>query len=208
MKKLSSTFFLLTLFAVGLLFQPSEGLSAILFQDDFESDPSNWQCTDGEMSQWDAGWGNSPYTCSDGGYAHWRMGNGHNSNNAVECYQKSGYFPESSDFRCGSVKWIDSGNKEWYNRWYMKIPSAFDKSLSGCNSCKLWRYNLQPNGVSGGNAIYLNFYGGSIGASNLAILGNYGYGTWKYLYPVSNFHDGQWHSHEVHIKQDLRTLKI
>ena len=168
--------------------------AGIIFQDDFESDSSNWTCGDGNLSKWTSVWVSCGYT--EGFGYEWKMGSGHNSSNAVYAW-KCDQVPNG--YRSGSDKWL-SGNdlvKEIYHRWYMKVPPTFDKSIP--QGFKFWRYILREYGYSNPPVIYLNAHGGNkFSNSDLSI---YNVTTgYLNLVPISSFNDDNWHCHELRIK--------
>ena len=186
---------LILIFAVGLSFAVfSESVDAeIIFEDDFESDLSNWTCSGDPLLKW-----TQTHACGyTAGFGdEWKMGQGYNSNNAVYAW-KSYLIPNG--YRSESRKWLSGSaamHREIYHRWYMRIPPNLDKDIP--QSCKLWRYIMRPNGYSNPREIYLNFYGGAkISSSKISIYAGI---PWIQMVPVSYFNDGQWHSHELHIK--------
>jgi hypothetical protein len=125
--------------------------------------------------------------------AEWKMGPGRNGGNAVYAW-KSSQLPNG--YRTSSEKWMTSLSKEIYHRWYMKMPSNFDKTIP--QGFKFWRYITRENGFANPPEIYVNVKGSSLSTGNLTIYnGTTGY---KDLVPVRNFNDGQWHCHELRIK--------
>jgi len=166
----------------------------VLFHDDFESDPSDWVCADGQLSQWSAGYLSCKQTAGFG--FEWKMGPGRNSNNAVYAWKSSSV---PNGYRTESQKWLTGTTvkKEIYHRWYMKWPEGLEKDIS--QGFKLWRYILRENGFSSPPEIYLNIRpNASLSHSSLTIY-NPASG-YKDLIAVSEFNDDAWHCHELRIK--------
>lgn len=197
----------------------------IIFQDDFEKDPSNWACRDvSKTYPWKAltNWSGILMSCGwdDNFGALWKMGSGHNSNNAVYAWRYGTHL----SYESGMDHWLGTGGmfntlppdvgdidlgSDFYQRWYMKMPLAgqLDHNQSACGGTKLWRYNLREYGYQPYNPeIYLNFWGwDKLSTSVLALLTSTSLTTpptsLKFpLKPTSEFSDGNWHSHEVRIK--------
>lgn len=178
------------------LFSPIS-FGAIIFQDDFESDSSNWKCTDGQLSKWTDGYMycGQHYNPGDGA-ADWRMGPGHNSNNAVYAWK---HVSVPNDYYTESEKRLDPEGytrKDIYHRWYMRIPTTFDKATG--EGFKYWRYVNAPTGINVA-AIYLNNCGDTFRTGSMCILET-GQGLRLDLIPTTEIADGNWHSHEVRIK--------
>lgn len=176
-----------------LLFLPASIWGETIFQDDFESDPSDWTCSDGQLSKWSATYMGCGTTSGFG--PEWKMGPGHNSNNAVYAWKKTGV---PATYRSESQRWLTGSDvkTEVYHRWYMKVPSDFDKECY--NGFKFWRYMGRENGYPSPPEIYLNAYGTTFKTADLAVLLR---GTeWLSLTPISDFNDGDWHCHEIRIK--------
>lgn len=167
----------------------------ILFEDDFESETSDWECGDGQLSAWDEGY----MTCnSTSGFGYeWKMGAGHNSGNAVYSWKKSGV---PNGYRSESEKWLSGAelSNEVYHRWYMKVPPASEYNKAIDEGFKLWRYIARENGYSNPPEVYLNVSGPTFASGNLVTydIGN----SYKVLTPISNFNDGAWHCHELRLK--------
>ncbi len=190
--------YLSIIFAFSLFFAPANGFSEMLFQDDFESDSSNWSCGSGQLSKWDNGWMECGYTAGFG--FEWKMGPGRNGGNAVYSWKKN--ILALSGYRSESMKWFEgtSVKREIYHRWYMKFPSKIDKVIS--DGFKFWRYVLRANGNSGPPEIYLNMNPGSgsriIGSPGFAI--SFADTSGWIVLPSPNWRDGNWHCHELRMK--------
>lgn len=193
MKKIKKIKFILWIL---VLFLPVFSRAEIIFQDDFESEASDWECGDGQLLNWDDGWISCDSTVGFG--YEWKMGQGHNSNNAVYSWKKSGV---PNGYRSESQKWFSGTelSNDVYHRWYMKVPPAseYDKAIE--HGFKFWRYITRENGYSNPPEVYLNVHDSSTFAtSNLVTYdGENGYKT---LVPISSFNDGAWHCHELHLK--------
>jgi hypothetical protein len=170
----------------------------VIFQDNFESDPATWKCSDtfhSGPSKWSDGTTSCGNTAGFGD--EWKMGPGHNSNNAVYAWKKSGV---PNGYRSASDRWLTGAQikQEIYHRWYMNVPPAaeFDKAIG--SGFKFWRYITRENGYPSPPELYLNVLGSTFATGNLIIFSN-GVG-FKVLTPVANFNDNQWHCHELRIK--------
>src|SRR4030042_6564416 len=115
-KAISLTFLALFL---AVLFSAKMSSAAVIFQDDFEFDPSNWECknTQGnywQLSKWSPGSVSCGYTAGFGN--EWKMGPGRNSNNAVYAW-KNNQVPNG--YRSESQKWLYGSDlkTEIYHRW-------------------------------------------------------------------------------------------
>ncbi|MCI0558659.1 MAG: polysaccharide lyase [Nitrososphaera sp.] len=186
---------------------PVSSYGGIIFQDDFESDPSNWACTNvagKTQNSWLSKWTFYTSYCGSGlgaptnaAGAEWAMGPGHNSNNAVYAWKHqsvpNGYRSESVKFLTGSQL-----SNEVYHRWYMKIPPNFDKAMA--EGFKFWRYAFRENGFPSPPTLYLNVRGGTFAGGFLALLGGACYCQEWILSSVSGWNDNQWHSHEIRLK--------
>jgi hypothetical protein len=181
----------LTFFALSL----SNVHGQIFFQDDFESDSQDWQCTDGSLSKWISG--GCGFTHGFG--AEWRMGLGRNGGNALYSWKRSGV---SNGYRSESRKWFTGSDvkTEIYHRWYMKIPPANQYNKNIEHGFKFWRYITRENGYSNPQEVYLNVYGGSTFAtSNLALLTTAQPYQYLKLIDINKINDGQWHCHEIRL---------
>lgn len=201
----------LSLIFLVLLLLAEISLAEIIFQDDFESDPSDWVCRDSAQDpypwnalfKWDGIWMSCGWDDDFG--ALWRMGPGYNSNNALYAWR----YGNHKGYESANTKWFsgDEIKTEIYHRWYMKMPpsSRFNIDTSYCGGVKLWRYYTREYGYGPtyGGEIYLNFHGWqNLSESNLTLLtstGQYGSQIWP-LKSVSEFNDDNWHSHEIRIK--------
>lgn len=169
----------------------------VYFQDDFEADPSNWKCADGELTKWSAGYGTCGLNYNPGtGASDRRMGPGHNGGNAMYAWKHSsvpnGYWTTAD-------KWLspaDYSRKDFYHRWYMKVPSTIDKASS--SGFKYWRYIGAPYGTDAPE-IYLNNCGDTFRTGSLCLLETI-QDIRLNLIPTTEFADGNWHSHEIRIK--------
>lgn len=186
-----------------VMFIPVYSYGGVIFEDDFESSPSNWVCDPVTLSGPNSNWSPTYTECgvSPGFGPEWRMGPGHNSANALYAY-KSSVVPNG--YRSEADRWLSGADvkTEIYHRWYMKVPpaSSFNKA---CNEgFKFWRYMLHPNGTATPSTLYLNVQCGGSGNTfangNLVALPNAN--AYYTLIPISSFNDGQWHSHELRLK--------
>lgn len=176
-------------------FPLSDACAEIIFQDDFESDPSDWTCSDGQLSKWSATYMGCGTTSGFG--PEWKMGPGHNSNNAVHAWKKTGV---PNGYRSESDRWLTGSDikTEIYHRWYMKVPTSdvFNKAI--VQGYKFWRYITRENGYTTPPEIYLNVQGSTFASGNMGIwlLSSYFYE----LCDISEFNDNDWHCHEMRIK--------
>jgi hypothetical protein len=189
---LTKTLLTIALLSLGFLWS-GEVQATVIFQDDFESDSSDWICTDGELSKWTSGWGDCYSTSGFG--AEWRMGSGRTGGNAVYSYKKSGV---SNGWRTLSRKYVEPLNiKEAYMRWYMKVPPANEYNKAIESGFKLNQIFV----TGGGGALYHNVKGNTFaGGQNGMWLNNVW--DWYEFTDVSNFNDGQWHCHEIRVKMN------
>src|SRR5574341_1958324 len=107
----SSNYLKITLLmCITLLFSVSNAFSAVLFQDDFESNSGSWTCSNGQLSKWSAGWMYCKQTSGFGD--EWKMGAGRNGGKAVYAW-KSNKVPNG--YRSESWKWLEgNASKEIY----------------------------------------------------------------------------------------------
>ncbi len=193
MKKTIRLWFLVFQFSLVGLAVASITHAGVIFQDDFESDGANWTCGSGQLVKWSEGW----IECgqSSGFGYEWKMGPGRDGGKAVYAWKKD---TVPNGYRSASEKWLSGAEpaSEVYHRWYMKVPSGFDKAIS--EGFKLWRYILRESGYSNAPQLYLNVSGSTFASGALAV--SQGSWEWKTLTKVSNFNDGNWHCHELRIK--------
>lgn len=170
--------------------------AGIIFSDDFESYPSSWVCTQGDLSKWSAGYSNCSSTAGFG--AEWKMGAGRSSINALYSWKKMGV---PNGYRGEAQKWLTGSDvkQEIYHRWYMKVPGSavYNKGID--QGFKFWRYITRANGFSGPDEIYLNVRGTTFAGGKLTIYES-GSSAYHDLTNVSDFNDNQWHCHELRIK--------
>jgi len=194
MRKNISSVFLLLIINVVFTLLAVDAYCEILFQDDFESDSSNWSCTSGQLSKWDDGW---MYCGTSTGFgAEWKMGPGNNSNNALYAWKRN---TVPNGYRSESMKWLtgSQARREIYHRWYMKVPSSFNKAIDP--GFKFWRYLTRPNGQTA-HETYLNICGDTIQTGVICILPD---AMARFdLVNVRDFSDGNWHSHELRLKMN------
>jgi len=187
----------LIFFFVGWI--STDGLAAVIFQDDFESSSSIWKCTDvlgdGPSSKWSSGYTACGSTTGFG--AEWKMGLGYNSTNALYAWKKQGV---PNGYRSESQRWLTGSDvkTEIYHRWYMKVPASTNFNKAIAEGFKLWRYITRENGYSNPPEIYLNVSGSTFASGKLVVLLRSS--EYLDLVDVSAFNDNQWHCHELRIK--------
>ena len=181
--------------AILLLFSISFCYGQVIFSDDFEDDPSDWECADGYLSKW------SSTSCGEDATfgSEWKMGNGR-SGNGVFSWKKSGI---PTGFRSAETKWLtgDDVKTEIYHRWYMIIPpdDKYDKSCSA--GVKFWRYYVRENGYEpSGKTVFLNVTGGRFSTGTLAILDVFGSNHNLDLCNISAINDSTWRCFELRMK--------
>lgn len=88
-----------------------------------------------------------------------------------------------------------SNHNALYFRWYMKVPTSFVFQNDGQ---KMFRYN-----ISDGGEIYFNFY-----ETNLRMCPNSGGPDCleQDLAPKADWHDGEWHAHQLYINLETSTV--
>jgi hypothetical protein len=205
----TKTLLTITLLSLGFLWF-GEVQAEVIFQDDFESDPSDWACTDGTLSNWSAGFG---YCGTVDGFGDvWKMGAGRNGGNAVYSLKKGGLAPNGSGlyylsgYTSEASRWLmgDDVKTEIYHRWYMKVPPANAYNKEATSGFKFWRYITRENGYIGSPSIFLQGpTGGDFADGNLQILNNgidNDGSSYLPLTAISNFNDGEWHCHEIRIR--------
>ena len=194
MKKFGYALFILAIIPGIISALAADTYCEILFQDDFESDSCTWACTEGQLTRWDAGWISCGTT--DAFKAEWKMGPGNNSNNAVYAWKKRTVL---NGYRSESMKWLTGGQakREIYHRWYMKMPSSFNKPGPGI---KFWRYLTRPNGQTS-HVTYLNICTDTTLQKGVLCVLPDAMARFD-LVNVSSFSDGNWHSHELRLKMN------
>jgi len=193
MKYVLSGILLLCLLVQGELCFP-----ATYFSDDFESDASDYECSniDAPPSQWDDSCGYCGNTVGFGN--EFKMGAGAHGDNALYCWKSSTL--ATSGYRCyvEKVSGDIMGKKEIYVRWYQKTPTAENWDKECADGFKWWRLHF-----SDGGEFYWNHQGGS---GSLFSTGYFVYGASGGVGYVnaginsSDIQDNAWHCYEVHIK--------
>jgi len=178
--------------------------AAVIFADDFESAPSDWECTDtqgdGPSDNWTSGYTDCGSTIGFG--AEWKMGQGHNSTNALYAWKKQGV---PNEYRSESNRWLTGADvkTDIYHRWYMKIPTAADFNKTCTRGFKIWRYILREEGFVTPPEIYLNVVSnGKFSDGTMATIHFMpgGQSVVNNLISVGNINDNEWHCHELRIK--------
>ncbi len=174
---------------------PAAARAQVLFQEDFERLPADWNCgTGGTPPGWSQvypggiGCGYTP------GFGYeLTVGPGHNGGNALYAW-KSSVLSSNWEYRSHLSSSTNFAARELYTRWYMRIPPTFDKATNA--GCKLWRYLS-----TGANAVYLqlNQYAGSTiatGAISVILRSS----TILDVLPNVQHQDDRWHAHELYLK--------
>ena len=200
----------IVLFIGVMVIVPSFASAAVIFQDNFDSCTQN--CTSASSAgpsgwaswyQWDG------YQATVGGVTHYsgeisspgRGGGG----KSLKTWRAGQYWENYT----GSLMYNFSGShSELYMRYYLKLPTALDLSVSSSQTIKLWRLN--PSGSI--KEIYLNInqFGGSLrntGALQIATSAS----TWTTILSHSDLlaiWDGNWHSWEWHINLSTGLLEL
>ncbi len=174
------------------------------FSDDDWNPPGGWTYADSAPGSSSDTYNGETHYCAEVSYPG-RLGS---SDKSLKVWRHGSFFYNY----CGSLQYMEniSGNREIYNRWYMKIPENFSLSEGECNMnyLKLWRYIvanksgcLLASWCPGAFEIYLNFNGPSFSKAMLQIGKSINPGAgWHTLVPVSEIRDGKWHSYELRIK--------
>ena len=192
------------IFAFSIVFLLAISVSAeIIFEDGFESDASDWVCSDGQLSKWSSGYMSCESTVGFGD--EWKIGTGYNSNNAVYSWKKNGV---PNGFRGESNKWLYTTDlkQEIYYSWDMKVPTAANYDKTASAGFKFWRYLGREDGYATPPQILIQGpTGGKFSEGDFQIyaprLWDAGTGSgYRVLTPISDFNDGTWHHHEIRLK--------
>jgi len=114
------------------------------------------------------------------------------------------YFPPMLGLRPSAGGVPEGTHSSLYMRFSMKVPTAFVFPNNG-DYVKFLRFNL-----SNGDEFPINFNDGNIQVCP----GGGGYDCWFYSEPeitdicggASNWHDGQWHTHQLYVNLQTRTV--
>lgn len=186
---------------------------AVLFQDGFEDDPSDWTLmTDAEdtypyesLVNWDLISGIDGAEWLDGFGSTLRIGTGRNGGNALYCYKSSasvnGYATSLPPM------YFETPQDGIYHRWYMKMPTPalFDKVCSLAGEVKMHRYILQEYGFEYTVPEILVSWNdgdpdGKLSQGYLECRTDYG--VYLNLKLTSEMMDNQWHCHELYLRGD------
>jgi hypothetical protein len=204
-----------------ILISPKNGITEVIFSDDFSSWPDYNFSADDYNSP--GGWSlaNGGRFDTHDGITHYcgevkTPGRGGSSDRCLQVW-KHGTFHFYYDGSLAYYKGPLHGYREIYVRWYMKIPSDFQLSEGDCymNYLKMWRFIVgsEPGCLltswcpAGAFEIYLTFWGSSFSGAVMKIGKSANPGAGNYtLISVSDIRDGQWHCHELRIKLNTAGL--
>jgi hypothetical protein len=192
-----------------MIFSAKLAFSQVFFEANFETDASDWTCSDGQLSGFSAGFMECGSVTDLVGFTGdvWRMGPGRNGGNAVYSWKVAGSPVDEYDryylskYNSMSNRWF-TGNDiktEIYHRWYMKVPPANEYNKVATSGFKFFRYITRENKYTGSPSILVQGpTGGTFANGNFQI-----YNTATDYLPltaISNFNDGKWHCHELRIR--------
>jgi hypothetical protein len=203
---------MISIILLWVLIFPASSMAGVIFSENYDSIqpgsrlPNVWTCADPVPPGWTSKAGCNEDTVN--GVTHYcgEVSPGGRTGNSLKLWRRNGGWRNYCGFlnRNLTEEEFNQHYKEFFFRFYMKIPSQWDANLRGGNTHKLNRIVIGKSYGGGGSTFYFDVKGASFKNGKFSFYcgkeGPVRY-TSKTLTELGII-DDQWHCYELHFKMN------